>query len=300
MNLKLLTDKKNWAKLFFVYRENKLNSLMEKSYGEKDASAKVYGFYHAYCMCDGWENLVKEQLTHVVSSGLYERIDKLYIGALIRDNDLNTLKLLISNYSKIEIMYTNEDRTLFEYPTLMALQKKCTEEDFIGFYFHTKGISWINNPTVYKVGNSWRLMSEYFMFDRWKLAVHAIASGKDVYGTNYQEINNGKKRIIGGNFWWFRSDYVKSLYELKVNKQNRNESELWILHDSNNVYCPFYFSGNTRNDYLPKELYLPSQKWIRIKLAVKIYFTRFRYLFKRLFGMKVDLVNPNGVVNENK
>ena len=256
--------------------------------------------YHTYCMCDGWEKLVKEQLNHVISSGLYDRLDKFFVGVLIKNEDLTKFKSLVSDYSKIEILYTNEDRTLFEYPTLMALQKKCNEEKFIGFYFHTKGISWINNQSVYRVGNSWRIMSEFFMFDRWRLAIHSLMSGNDVYGTNYQKINNGKQQIIGGNFWWFRSDYVKKLYTLNVNKKNRNESELWILHNKCNVYCPFYFSGNTRNDFLPSEFYLSSAKSKRLKLAIKVYFTRFRYLFKRLFGIKVDLINPNGVVPDGK
>lgn len=179
------------------------------------------------------------------------------------------------------------------------MQEKCLEEDFIGFYFHTKGISWINKPKVYNVGNSWRLMAEYFMFDRYKIALHALSmeERKDVYGTNYQEIFNDQFRIIGGNFFWFRSEYVKSLYRLRINRRDRNESEKWILTNTHNVYCPFYFSGNTRNDAIPQELYMPNaNKLIRYYKASIIYFSRFTYLIRRLLNLKVDLINPNGTI----
>lgn len=298
MNLRLLLDRKNWEKLFFVYRHNKNNSKMEMAYNHYDASIKVYGFYHAYCMCDNWELLVEEQLKHIRESGLYNRMDKLFMGVLINSESIAKLTRIVSDYPKIEILYTNVDRTLFEYPTLMKMQQKCREETFIGFYFHTKGISWINKPKVYNVGNTWRLMAEYFMFDKYKIAIHSLVlGGADVYGTNYQKIFNNKFRIIGGNFFWFRSDYVSGLYTLQVNKSDRNESEKWILSNTCNVYCPFYFSGNSRNDAIPSELYMPSKKYVRLQRATVIYFKRFVYLFRRLLGLKVDLINLNGIVH---
>ena len=117
-------------------------------------------------------------------------------------------------------------------------------------------------------------MAEYFMFDRYKIAIHTLSTkgrGKDVYGTNYQKIFNDQFRIIGGNFFWFRSEYVKSLYRLKINRQDRNEAEKWILTNTHNVYCPFYFSGNTRNDAIPQELYMPNaNKLIRYYKATQV------------------------------
>ena len=293
MNLKLLTDKKNWAKLFFVYRENKLNSSMEKSYGEKDASAKVYGFYHAYCMCDGWENLVKEQLAHVVSSGLYERIDRLYIGALIKEEDLKKLNAIIRDFSKVNILYNSSDASLMEFQTLIEMQKKCESENFLGFYFHTKGISWKKSSKIYNVGTSWRLMNEFFLFDRWKLAIRALLDGYDLYGTNYQKIFNDKYRLLGMNFFWFKSVYVKSLSKLYVARDCRNISEVWICSKTHNVYCSFEFSGNSRNHEIPKEFYIKQSPFVRVFVKTVItYFSRFTFFLKYLVG-KNNQINPN-------
>ncbi|NPD91653.1 hypothetical protein [Xylanibacter muris] len=211
MNFKFLKDKKNWEKLLFVYRHNKRNNLIESQY--RGTTKKIYGFYHAYCMCEKWEKLVEEQLEHLVSSGLYDNIDCLFTGILISQKDMEKLEKLLSKYSKVKILYTDDDSSLLEFKTLMEMQKKSYEETFFGFYFHTKGITWLNtDPKIYSVGNSWRLMNEYFLFDKWKLAVETLQQGANLYGTNYQKIFNDKFRLIGMNFFWFKSDYVANVH----------------------------------------------------------------------------------------
>lgn len=283
MNLKFLKDKKNWEKLLFVYRHNKRNNLLESHFG--GGNLKIYGFYHAYCMCENWEVLVEEQLVHVVSSGLYDKIDSLFIGVLISQNDMGKLEKLLSKYSKVKILYTDDDGSLLEFKTLIEMQKKACEENFLGFYFHTKGITWLNaDPKVYNVGNSWRLMNEYFLFDRWKLAVETLQQGADLYGTNYQKIFNDKYRLLGMNFFWFKSDYVAKLAKLYVAKDCRNLSEVWICSKTHNVYCPFEFSGNSRNTAVAHEFYAQGNSLKKTYLTIMVYFTRFSFWFKYLAG----------------
>lgn len=163
----------------------------------------------------------------------------------------------------------------------------------MGFYFHTKGATWISRPSTFKIGETWRCMAEYFMFDRWKLAVSSILNGYSVYGTNYQECLHDAFRLIGGNFWWFDSEYVKSLPTLKINHEYRSETETWILSKTHNAYCPFEFTGNTKNDPIPKILYLPCQNKIKRRMAQFVcYFSRFRYLIRRFANEKVNPRNP--------
>ena len=292
MNLKYLLDKKNWEKLLFVYRYNKQNDLMEKKYIH-DTSVKIVGFYHAYCMCPGWESLVEEQLSHLLSSGLYERINCLYIGALIQDSEMAVLKKIIEKFEKIQLLYVSDDASLFEFKSLIGLKEKCDSDDFLGFYFHTKGVSWPKFSKIYRVGTSWRQMNEFFIFDRWKLAVACLLQGFDLYGTNYQKIFNDKYRLLGMNFFWFKSDYVKKLSKLYVARDCRNLSEVWICSKTHNVYCPFEFSGNSRNSEIPKEFYIrtasPIMKMVK---TFVIYFSRFVFWIKFLFG-KNNQVNPN-------
>lgn len=236
-------------------------------------------------MCEKWEELVEEQLEHVVSSGLYDNIDCLFMGVLISQNDVEKLNKITSRYSKVQILYTSDDGSLFEFKTLIEMQKKSYAEEFIGFYFHTKGITWLNaDSKVYAVCNSWRLMNEYFLFDKWKLATVALQQGYDLYGTNYQKIYNDKYRLLGMNFFWFKSSYVAKLAHLYVAKNCRNLSEVWICSKSHNVYCPFEFSGNSRNTIIAHEFYDEGFSLKKAFLTVMVYFARFSFWLSYLTG----------------
>lgn len=226
-----------------------------------------------------------EQFTHLRNSGLYDRMDTIYCSFIGEKN--RTSDFLTIGGGKCKIVFTSTDPTVFEYPTLIFLSEftKQKKERFAGFYFHTKGASWISKPEIYNVGNSWRLMAEYFMFDCWRLAVASLAKGYSVYGTNYQECLGDKFRLIGGNFWWFDSEYVKTLETLKTDHNNRTPTETWILSKTHNAYCPFEFTGNIRYDAIPQELYLPNTlKMERFRQKIRIYFSRYSYLIKKLLG----------------
>lgn len=136
-------------------------------------------------------------------------------------------------------------------------------------------------------------MAEYFMFDHWRLAVSALMHGNDVYGTNYQEVEGDHFRLIGGNFWWANSDYVKTLPTLNVNHEYRTETETWILSETHNVYCPYEFTGSTHYDEVPEVLYLPDIPWQKKMLPMlKSYFGRYVYIFRQLFKQTKNMHNP--------
>ena len=123
----------------------------------------------------------------------------------------------------------------------------------------------------------WRLMNEYFLFERWKLAVAALQQGADLYGTNYQKIFDDKYRLLGMNFFWFRSDYVAKLAKLYVAKDCRNLSEVRIYSKTHNVYCPFEFSGNSRNTAIAHEFYDREFSIKKVYLTINVYFAKFSF-----------------------
>lgn len=148
-------------------------------------------------------------------------------------------------------------------------------------------------PKIYKVDRTWRKMCEYFLMDRWRLAVAALLRGYDAYGVNYEEVEGDYFRLVSGNFFWFSSAYVKTLDTLEVNHKERGKSETWLLSKTHNVYCPFWFTGNLRCDSVPEELYLPCSSRFRLSLIIiKTYFTRYIYIFRALFRMTDKLRNP--------
>lgn len=78
MKFKYIFDKKNINKLLFVSRHNQQNEKLESEYDAIGKDVKVYGFYHAFCLYDGWEGLVEDQFRHLRSSGLYDRMERIY------------------------------------------------------------------------------------------------------------------------------------------------------------------------------------------------------------------------------
>ena len=239
---------------------------------------------------------MEAQLQHVVSSGLYDRLDKLFCGVLIKESEKQKIDKFKEKYDKMEFMYFSEDGSLFEFQTLSEMQKKTNElPNFVGFYFHTKGISWIHtNSRVYNVCMTWREMNEYFLFDRYRLAIHAINGlDYDVYGTNYTKIYNDKYRNIGLNFFWFSSRYVNKLKELDVsNRSFRFLSEAWICSETHNVYCPFRFTGNDRNVAVPKELYQTVPFYKRFMISSVMYFSRYKWYIYNFLGIRYTIKNP--------
>lgn len=148
-------------------------------------------------------------------------------------------------------------------------------------------------PEVYKIDKTWRKMAEHFIFDRYRLAISALFRGYDAYGTNYYEVENDYFRLLGCNFFWFRSAYVRTLPTLKVNHEYRSETETWLLSQTHNVYCPFVFTGNLRSDPIPEELYMPGTPRLRrFSKAFKLYFTRFAYIFRTLLRIGQQKRNP--------
>lgn len=291
--MKIYLDKHYINKFLFVSRHNKKNSLIEAQYESIGESVKVYGFYHAFCLCEGWEKLVKAQFDHLKKSGLYDRMECIYCSFI--GQECNKLIFSQMGGGKCKVVYESEDPTVFEYPTLIFLSEftRKQPEPFVGYYFHTKGASWVSKPKIFQIGETWRHMAEYFMFDRWKLAISSLLNGYYVYGTNYQECFNDAFRLIGGNFWWFYSEYVKGLRTLEINHEYRGQSETWILSRTHNVYCPFEFTGNPKNDKVPPELYMPNYRRIDvIKATLKSYFGRFSYILRKLISSKAVQRNP--------
>ena len=72
-------------------------------------------------------------------------------------------------------------------------------------------------------------MMEYFIFDRWNVAVNTLLNGYETYGSYlFPPFVN---RMYAGNFWWARSDYFATLDRLsdETKRKNRFMAEEWLL-----------------------------------------------------------------------
>lgn len=184
-------------------------------------------FWHV-CMINQWADIVKEQLTLIIRSGLYDRCSSVNIGCVGDEKNLNSLKKIIGEYVKIQVKVYSKDLTAYEFITLQYMWERSQKDvRFYGVYFHTKGVSWPNHEG----GKYWRDYMNYYNLSKWKDAVCKLNQGYDTCGVKYLSVerNPSGRNHYSGNFYWFKSLYLKTLKEpLKLDTKDRFAAEFWI------------------------------------------------------------------------
>mgnify|MGYP003353357942 FL=1 len=118
---------------------------------------------------------------------------------LFRSNNAN-------KKNKIKLVSVNKDAAYHEWPTLMWMLQQSREatEPFYICYIHLKGLLRYGDPNV----GDWREFMNWATIEKWKDNVEALDEGADAVGTNY---NTAPWPHFAGNFWWAKSDYIKTL-----------------------------------------------------------------------------------------
>jgi len=195
-------------------------------------------FYHVL-LENHWYSVVKEQLDKISKSGILENTSFFYIGLSSPDNiDIKEKNKAIQffydhflNYvypedmfyeKKIEVLDCNKSE--FEYPTLeKAVEISKLDKNFIGFYFHTKGVS---DPSYKK--DQCRDAMNVGCIDNWKEHIDKISEDYDMSGINFIEKNPHiaeYKSHYSGNFFFFNPDFFSTVDFSIIDKSNRFYAE---------------------------------------------------------------------------
>lgn len=208
---------------------------------------KVLGFYHV-CMVNDWYNIVKEQVSLIIKSGLYEKTEKIFVGCLgVRENKTILQRLLPE---KFEIIFYNVNIQLYEVPTLSYLQSLSKREDFYCWYIHTKGAT---SAVIYSEKNitAWRHMMEYFIIENYEKCLLTLENPKcDACGVKVR--CDSEYCYYGGNFWWSKSVYINKLPSIldKFEKsQSRFSAESMLGWSATPRFYAFEFYANYKNFY---------------------------------------------------
>jgi len=174
----------------------------------------IYGFHHI-CFNKNGKDIFEEQLSTLMSSGLYAASTAIYCSVLGPAN----------NYTfpaKYKIIYSSLDSTNYERPILQFMRKHSDTSPGKYWYIHTKGISHYKT-SIYKNVNDWRLYMEYFVIKGWRRCVMDL-DRYDIAGVNYLTIPSSH---YSGNFWWARSSYIQTI-NIEFNYLDYYEPEMWI------------------------------------------------------------------------
>jgi hypothetical protein len=224
---------------------------------------KIGIFYHLYQFGD-WQSIFLDQLNEIVSSGLYDAADYIFVG-------INGDEELPTQLPKLRIYRNMGDRST-EYCTLKALYDYSCLQDSHVLFLHAKGVTWTRedrfsedpgNPDLRINTNYWRKYLEYFCVNKWKECIDLLQE-HDCVGTelhNRAHLGHGAIQVdipfYSGGFWWANSDYIKSLNPSFITNNiiiGRFATELWI--GTNNPKFYNFWNAN-RNLYcdsvLPEE-----------------------------------------------
>ena len=222
-------------------------------------------FYHVYKQ-EGYQPLVKEQLDRVVSSGLYEAADNIFIysvGGPPFDRGL------LADLPKIKLV-ADLGANPFEFETLNSI-KDYSENNANRniLYMHTKGITTPGNRNTIH----WRKFMEFVNIDNWKECVDMLKT-YDAVGGNLVFIGEGKDADLcfAGNIWWARSNHLRNLPIITresrfiggLRRPPRLNAEFWVAAFGGHFGCLMYTHAPhdsaqaSINNYVepyPEELY---------------------------------------------
>lgn len=213
---------------------------------------KNYCYIHA-CNINTGLSILKELIDRITENSLDIVLEKIRVCILGKTN-----KQLISNienyHSKIEIIYTNENIKLYEYPTLKLIYDFCQHNhDSNILYIHTKGAT---KPTI-KGEIKWRQYMSYFVIDKYQNSLNVLDQGYDTSGCELKTGENKFKYLhYAGNFWWAKSEYigqqlpdpqifVTQTIFFRESKIYRFFAEEWIM--MSNKVKPFNLFASYRN-----------------------------------------------------
>lgn len=197
---------------------------------------QVRGYWHVYAV-NNWMKVVSEQIQIMLRNGLYDSCKSISVGFIGSPGDLSRFLKLISNYDYmniVNVLFSSDVKDAFEYPTLEMLKSDsdAAEDEFYGFYIHTKGVTKLDDNC-----KNWRDHMNHYVLNMWRVSVAALHIGKEVTGCNWLPARHNWRDHFSGNFFWFRSNYTKTLRPImELKRDNRYEAEMWICSGEPRIY----------------------------------------------------------------
>lgn len=191
---------------------------------------KIIGVYHIACI-NHYLDIVCEQLDMLHSSGLYNACNKLLIYVSMYNDDSALDEKITERDPDNKFLLFKSKKNLKEKFALDNFREHISDEDCM-FYFHTKGVSRVNNsscghtPESY---NGWRTVLNYYIIDKWRINLKLLEKF-DAVGCF---MNQWPVYHFSGNFWWANINYIMDL----PNCENHYLApEMWLAPNFSNNF----------------------------------------------------------------
>ena len=175
-------------------------------------------FLH-FCNKDNDFDILNDQLNYIKSTGLYEKLDYIFIIML-------GTYYQIPDDCKIKLIYYSSNIYEWEFPSIQSIKyfaDMIPDNNIRILYIHTKGV--LKKFGAYE----YRKYLEYFLIENHELCLQTLNNYKCIGVTQQFYFDDNKYRNhFSGNFWWTNSSYVKTLPKLKVT-EDRYVTEHWLI-----------------------------------------------------------------------
>lgn len=163
---------------------------------------EVAAFYHVAAM-GNWKAVVGEHF-RLLRAAEIESVRVSYVGC---SDGIDVVTKTAEEAGIQAKIFRHDPRlTVYETPAMKMIQAwaRATPEAGSILYFHTKGVSAPNDPNKRK----WRDLMNHEVLTNWRQVVRKLDCF-DVIGVNWR--NCRPIAHFCGNFWWARTDWVRSL-----------------------------------------------------------------------------------------
>ena len=193
---------------------------------------KIAIFFHV-AVIGRYKNRLIEYFTKLKKSDLLRKATYIFLNYIGDEESFDFLSefKIYNNIIPQRVSTKLED---FELPSLNNLYHFCIQNsEFNVLYIHTKGVHRDINPCI----DDWVEYMTYFLINKWKLCLDNLSK----YDTVGVDLRDYPIWHYSGNFWWTKSDYIKTLPEpLEFNSLEkypnpinslRHNQEFWICYN---------------------------------------------------------------------
>jgi hypothetical protein len=163
--------------------------------------------YHLY-QYGRWQQLFYEQIGALYSSGL--------IDAAQVTISVNGSEQLPGLSDCVKVFHDDNNG---EMRALLLAHEYARAGDHAILYLHSKGIS---HPTPNQ--DDWRMMMQHYLIANWRMAIDYL----DDYDVSTVNWRTHPCPHPSGNFWWARTDYLRTLDADYLSTTDRMTHEFWL------------------------------------------------------------------------
>lgn len=188
-----------------------------------------------------WRTIILEKLVgYIRTSGLYDRLDNLFINNLGEPIEYKDDKIIVVNYSN--------DVNLFENCTIRILNFFAKfHPEYKILYLHTKGISYSADHKYTQGISDW---IDYMLYNLvhhhdtcTQMLEHVDAVGCQYVNALYTRPTPSH---YSGNFWWAKAHYLSTLSV--INLKTKHDAEFWLF-SNNPTFINIHSEGDAYTRY---------------------------------------------------